>query len=218
MVLNKGDFVEIEFTGKVKDGEVFDSNIKEDLEKANLNNLAKPFVFPLGEEMFVKGVDTFLVGKDLGEYNIELKPEDAFGKRNPKLIQMVPIKVFVQNKINPIPGAMFNFDGRLAKILTVSGGRVMIDFNNPISGKEVEYKVIVKRKVDDKKEQVDALNDFFFRKEIESEITDKKIILKAEKGMKQFIELFQDKYKDILGLDLEVVETEKKKDSSENKK
>lgn len=168
--------------------------------------------------MFVKGVDTFLVGKDLGEYNIELKPEDAFGKRNPKLIQMVPIKVFVQNKINPIPGAMFNFDGRLAKILTVSGGRVMIDFNNPISGKEVEYKVIVKRKVDDKKEQVDALNDFFFRKEIESEITDKKIILKAEKGMKQFIELFQDKYKDILGLDLEVVETEKKKDSSENKK
>ena len=30
MTLKKGDFIEIEFTGKLKDGEIFDSNIKED--------------------------------------------------------------------------------------------------------------------------------------------------------------------------------------------
>ena len=35
MALQKKDFIEIEFTGKVKDGEVFDSNIKEDLKKLN---------------------------------------------------------------------------------------------------------------------------------------------------------------------------------------
>jgi len=33
MTLKKGDFIEIEFTGKLKDGEIFDSNIKEDLKK-----------------------------------------------------------------------------------------------------------------------------------------------------------------------------------------
>ena len=35
MALKKKDFIEIEFTGKIKGGEVFDSNIKKDLEKLN---------------------------------------------------------------------------------------------------------------------------------------------------------------------------------------
>ena len=33
MTLQKGDFIEIDFTGKVKDGNVFDSTRKEELEK-----------------------------------------------------------------------------------------------------------------------------------------------------------------------------------------
>lgn len=211
MALKKGDFIEILFTGKLSNGEIFDSNILEDLKNTNLNVEPKSFIFPLGKDIFVKGIDNFLIGKELGEYSIELKPEDAFGKRNPKLIQMVPIKVFIKNKINPIPGAMFNFDGRLAKILTVSSGRVMVDFNNPIAGKDVFYKIIVKRIVEDKKEQVSALNEFFFRKNFESEIIDKKLKLKVVKNIKPLIEMFKDKYKEVLDLDIEVEEIEEKK-------
>ena len=37
MSLQKKDFIEIEFTAKVKGGDIFDSNIKEDLKKAKLN-------------------------------------------------------------------------------------------------------------------------------------------------------------------------------------
>ena len=55
------------------------------------------------------------------------------------------MKIFIQQKINPIPGVMFNFDGRIAKVLTVSGGRVMIDFNNPIAGKN--YYCFWKKKI-----------------------------------------------------------------------
>lgn len=211
MALKKGDFIEILFTGKLNSGEIFDSNILEDLKNTNLNVEPKSFIFPLGKDMFVKGIDNFLIGKELGEYSVELKPQDAFGKRNPKLIQMVPIKAFIKNKINPIPGAMFNFDGRLAKILTVSGGRVMVDFNNPIAGKDVFYKIIVKRIVEDKKEQVNALNEFFFRKDFESEIIGKKLKLKVVKTIKPLIEMFKDKYKEVLDLDIEVEEIEEKK-------
>ena len=206
MILKKGDFIEVLFTGKLNDGEIFDSNIVEDLKNTNLNTEPKPFIFPLGKDMFVKGIDSFLIGKEIGEYSIELKPEDAFGKRNPKLIQMVPTKAFVKNKINPIPGAMFNFDGRLAKILTVSGGRVMVDFNNPIAGKDVFYKVIVNRIVENKKEQVSALNELFFRKDFESEIIENKLKLKVVKTIKPLIEMFKDKYKDVLNLEIEIEE------------
>ena len=129
--------------------------------------------------MFLKAIDDFLINKELGKYEIELSPEKAFGKRNPNLIQLIPMKVFREQKLEPIQGTMFNFDGRPAKILTVSGGRVMADFNNPLAGKTVMYNINVKRKVDDLNEKIKALIDFFFRKELKFQIKDKKIILQV---------------------------------------
>ncbi len=202
MTLKKNDFIEIEFTAKVKDGEVFDSNIKEHLQKLNSDAKAESFTFALGQGMFLEGIDNYLIGKEIGEYKIELTPEKAFGKREAKLVQMMPMKVFIEHKLNPIPGAMFNFDNKIAKILTVSGGRVMVDFNNPLSGKDVVYDIKILRKVEDQKEKIEALNKFLFKKDFKFEIKDKKLTMDVEKGMSKFIEMFKDKYKEIFDLDL----------------
>ena len=218
MVLQKKDFIEIEFTAKIKGGEIFDSNIKEDLIKLNPNANPKPFVFCLGEGMFLKGIDDFLIGKNIGEYDIELSPEKAFGKRNPKLIQMVPMKIFNEQKLNPVPGIMFDFDGRIAKVLTVSSGRVMVDFNNPLAGKIVVYKIKVLRKIEDINEKIKALNEFLFKKNFDFKVNDKKIIIMVEKGMKNFVELFKDKFREILGLELEVEEIKEKEEKTGEKR
>ena len=183
MTLQKKDFIEIEFTAKIKDGDIFDSNIKEDLQGRDLKTEPKPFVFSLGEGMFLQGIEDFLIGKDIGEYNIELTSDKAFGKRNPSLVQMMPIKVFIEQNVNPVPGIMLDFDGRLGKILTVTGGRVMVDFNNPIAGKDVEYKVRVLKKVEDINEKTKALIDFLFKRDLKFEIKDKKLIIEVEKPM-----------------------------------
>ena len=61
MPLQKKDFIEIEFTARTKEGEIFDSNVKEDLQKLNPEAKAKPFVFCLGEGMFLKSIDDFLM-------------------------------------------------------------------------------------------------------------------------------------------------------------
>ena len=220
MTLQKKDFIEIEFTGRIKDtGNIFDSNIKKDLENANLKMEIKPFVFCLGEEMFVKGVDEFLVGKDLGEYEIELSPENSFGKRNPQLIQRIPTRIFREHNTNPVQGAMFQFDGKVGKILTLSGGRVIVDFNNPLAGKNVVYSVNVLRKISDISEKIKALNDFFFRRDFKFEIDGEKLILYVGKEFKQFAELFADKYREMLEMELKVREEEKKEnsDGKENK-
>jgi FKBP-type peptidyl-prolyl cis-trans isomerase 2 len=212
MELKKKDFVEIEFTGRTKEGNVFDSNVKEILEKENIKGSPKPFIFCLGEGMFIKGIDEFLIGKDIGTYEVSLKPEEAFGKRNPKLIQMIQKKEFIKHNLNPLPGVIFNFDGKLAKVLTVSGGRVMLDFNNPLAGKEVHYKIKVLRKVDNLNEKIEALNDFLFRKNFKFEIKDKKLIMKVPQESIKFVEMFKDKYKEILDLELKL------EDAEENKK
>ena len=216
MVLKKNDFVEVQFTAKVKGGEIFDSNIKDDLKKANLKNEPKPVIFSLGANMFLKGVDDFLVGKDLGKYEIELSPEKAFGNRDPKLIQIIPMRIFREQNIKPIPGFIFNFDGRMAKILSVSGGRIIADFNNPIAGKTVVYSLNILRKVEDMNEKAKSFLDFLFRRDFDFRIEENKIILEAEKNMVKFMELFKDKFKEILGLDLEV--SEKKEEKKEKEK
>ena len=215
MVLAEKDFIEVEFTGRIKDtGAIFDSNIAKDLEEAGIQQKeTKSFIFALGQGMFLQGIDEFLMGKEVGEYNIELSPEKAFGPRQENLVQLVPMNVFQKQKINPAPGAMFNFDGKIGKILSVSGGRVMIDFNNPIAGKTVVYDVKVLRKIEDLNEKIKSFINFLFRRDLAFEVKTDKVILEVEEAMAQFAGMFQEKFKDLFGLGLEI-----KKNAGEAKK
>ncbi len=215
MILQKKDFIEMEFTGKIKGGEVFDSTIKKDLEKLHEGHdheiEAKPIIFCLGEGMFLKSIDDFLIGKEIGKYEIELTPDKAFGARVPQLIQTIPMKLFQSQKLNPYLGAVFNFDGRIAKVLSVSGGRVMVDFNHPLAGKNVIYEIHVLRKVEDLNEKIKAFIEFLFRREFGFSVKDNKIVIKVEKEYSKLVEMFKEKFKEVLGMDLEIKEIEPKK-------
>ena len=208
----KSDFVEIEFVGKAN-GEIFDTNIKQEAEKVNLKIEVKPLIVCIGQEMLVKGFDKELEDREIRkEYKITLQPEEAFGKRNKELVKIIPLRVFKEKNIQPYPGAILNLDGFLAKILTVSGGRVIVDFNNPLAGKEIEYEFTIKRRVTDENEKINALEDFFFKKRFSFTLEDKKIIF--EKDAEPFLNLFKEKFKEILGKEIEVGKTEKEQEKS----
>lgn len=222
--LKKGDFIEIEFTGKIKDtGEIFDSNKEEDLKKMPNpdNSKAKSLIYSLGHGMFLQGVDDKLIGKSLDKdhHKIELSPENAFGNRDSNLIKRIPMKVFTEHNLSPVRGGTFNFDGKLGKVLSVSGGRVLVDFNHPVAGKDVIYEIDIKRKVDDINEQLKAFNNLVFRKEMKFEVKDDKVIYEKpeDEQMSQLMEMFKPKFKEIFGKDLEVKDSSTKKKTSEKK-
>jgi len=77
-----------------------------------------------------------------------------------------------------------------------------------LSGKTVIYRINVKRKVDDINEKIKAVNEFFFKRNLDFTVDDKKLIIKTEKDMKKIVEMFGDKFKQLLGLDVDVIETE----------
>jgi FKBP-type peptidyl-prolyl cis-trans isomerase 2 len=83
-----------------------------------------------------------------------LKAEEAFGKRNPKLIQLVSINKLKKHNLNPIVGMKLNVDGRVAIVRSVTGGRVILDFNHPFSGKEVHYWLKPQKLISNLKEKV----------------------------------------------------------------
>jgi len=142
------EFIEINYTGFVE-GNVFDTTKKID----SVNEKAKPLKICVGLGMLVKGLDKSLVGKKEKEFRIKLKPDEAFGRRDPKLVKIVSTSRF-KDKSMIRRGALLNIDGILAKVISSTSGRVILDFNHPLAGKEVEYEVEILRKINDDKEKV----------------------------------------------------------------
>lgn len=160
--VKEGDFIQIEFTGRVKgDGYIFDTTSKDVAQKNGLFNPKinyGPVTICLGKAMVLEGLDASLVGKELGfEGSIEIAPESAFGKKNAKLLKLIPSSKFKTHNINPQPGLQVNIDGSIGFIKTVTGGRTIVDFNHPLSGKVLVYDVKILNKVDDKKEQISSI-------------------------------------------------------------
>lgn len=152
------NFIEINYTGKVE-GNVFDSTDEKIATEAKIHSKGMkygPIIVCLGEGQLLPGLDEFLKDKKPGKYEVKLEAEKAFGKKSSKLLQLVPMKVFKTQNIRPYPGLMINVDGNNGVVKTVSGGRVIVDFNHPLASKDVEYEVEVIRKVEDLKEQVTA--------------------------------------------------------------
>lgn len=203
--VKKNDFIELEFTGRTKDNnEVFDTNIKEVAEKSGFNSQTiSPLIISVGNSMSIKGLDKSLEGKEVGKTYTEEFPEaDAFGKRNPQMVKMIPLKMFLAQKVMPEKGMQLSLDGMLVKILSVSGGRVLVDFNNPLSGKAIIYEYTIKRIVTDMNEKVNSLQEFFFRNKFEFDIdeTNKAITFKVPANVGQYMQMFAKQFNDILGM------------------
>jgi len=207
----KSDFIELLYSG-YSQGNIFDSNIPEDLKKLNPKETPKKLIIAIGEGMVVPGLDKDLEDKEIEkDYEIKLKAKDAFGERDRNLLKTIPLKVFHEKDMEPRPGTIFAFDNSIAKVVTVSGARVITDFNNPLAGKEVLYKYKITRIVTDDKEKCTALFEGLFRFVPEFDINDKEITIKGPKQMEIIISAFKDKVIKLLSKELKFELKEEKK-------
>ncbi|MBI2663902.1 peptidylprolyl isomerase [Candidatus Woesearchaeota archaeon] len=160
--LKEGDFVELDYTGKIaEEGAVFDTTSDEVAKQNGLHDSKAtygPVIVCLGKKHLIAGLEKNLIGKEAGKkYAFRIPPEDGFGNKSPQLIKLVSTNKFRQQQITPVPGLQVNMDGYIGTIKTVSGGRTVVDFNHPLSGKELEYEVEVKRIVTGVNEKADAI-------------------------------------------------------------
>jgi FKBP-type peptidyl-prolyl cis-trans isomerase 2 len=164
-MIKKGDFIELDYTGRLKDDKiVFDTTVEETAKVSNNYNKDykyAPAIICVGEHHLLDGLDEALMGKNPGKYTFEIKPEQGFGKKDAKLLKLLPLKLFAKEQIQPFVGLDVNIDGEMGIVRSVSGGRVIVDFNHPLSGKDLVYDVDVKRIVTDPLEQVKAILGLF---------------------------------------------------------
>lgn len=164
-IMKIGDFVSIDYVGKIKEsGEIFDLTIEEAAKRENVFNPRisyRPVNIVIGGNFVISGLDEALLEMKVGEKKtVVVEPEKGFGQRDTKLIRPIPLSSFKQQDIDPTPGSFVTINRVQGKILSADGGRIRVDFNHPLAGKSLEYEVEVKREITDAIEKVKSVAGF----------------------------------------------------------
>jgi peptidylprolyl isomerase len=163
MTLQKGDFILINYTAKVKEtNEVFDTTIEETSKKEHLHKegeIYEPKLIVIGEGWVLKILDESLATMEINKaQSVEIPPEKGFGPRDPEKIKRISLKQLLAKDIhNPTIGMRIEYGGKNATIRSIGAGRVLLDFNPPLAGRTLIYDVTVNKKLETNEEKIAAL-------------------------------------------------------------
>ncbi len=161
-----------------QDGKAVDTTVEKIAKENGFYNKDvkyNPITIILGEKELLPALEEKIkTMKPKEEKEFLLKSEEAFGERNPQLIRVIPEKEFKEKKMQPFPGMVLQLGNAFGIVQSISSGRVRVDFNNPLAGKDVKYKVELIEEIKDKEKILDVLKEKLFGKN--------KIEIKEEKG------------------------------------
>lgn len=155
------EFIKINYTGKVKDGKVFDTTYAEKAKKHEIfedSRAYQPLSVAVGEKQVIEGLDEALEGMNVGDKKtVEIGPEKGYGRKKTDMVRLVPIKHFKREGFTPIPGMPVEIDNMRGRVQTVSGGRVRVDFNHELAGKTLVFEIEVVEKAKNDTEKIGYL-------------------------------------------------------------
>jgi len=106
-----------------------------------------PFLFLMGVEAVVPGLEAALIGQEVGwQVNVPLAPKDAYGELDEALVGEVPRSQFgFEDTL--VRGMRFQAQvgssHRLVTVLAVNGDTVTVDANHEMAGKTLKFVVEV---------------------------------------------------------------------------
>ncbi|HLC20009.1 MAG TPA: peptidylprolyl isomerase [Candidatus Nanoarchaeia archaeon] len=215
MSLKKHDFVELDYTASLEDGTVFDTTIESVAREHRLeNSKPKPVIVCIGESQVVKGLDDALIDKKPeGKFSIKLNPDQAFGKKDVKLIKLIPMSTFQKQKVMPQPGLRVNIDGIIATVMRVGGGRVLVDHNHPLANKIITYDVTLRKKITDKKQQIESYLAHVLPLPCTVKVNENSATIETDQKLpKELTKTMSEKLSAVVGISAEFTQKAKKSD------
>jgi len=107
-----------------------------------------PLEYTHGEGKLLPGLAKGIEGMKVGEEKtIELKPEDAYGQSNPLAFQEVPASS-LPAELKPQVGMILEANDKNGqafpvRVAEIKGDKIVMDFNHPLAGKTLTFKVKV---------------------------------------------------------------------------
>jgi peptidylprolyl isomerase len=135
MAAQNGDNVKVHYTGRLDDGEVFDSSVNK-----------QPLEFKLGAGQMIPGFENAILGLREGEkITATISAEEAYGERKEELILNVP-RSNVPDNIDPHVGQKLSIkqpDGQVVPVTVadLNEEAIVLDANHPLAGKDLIFDI-----------------------------------------------------------------------------
>ncbi len=137
--VKKGDYLLIDYTGKLEDGTVFDTTLKEKAVEAGIYDEEKeykPLFFRTDTGQVIKGIDTgVLEMKEGEEKTLKISPEDAYGEHKKYLVQDIPLSRLGLQFPPETGKKIITPGGSEVKVLSSTETSATLDFNHELAGK-----------------------------------------------------------------------------------
>lgn len=134
-----GNYLLINYTGKLEDGTVFDTTLKEKAIEAGIYGEEKeyrPFFFRAGAGQVIKGIDVGVIGMKEGEEKtLKVSPEDAYGEHKKYLVQEIPLSKLELQSPPETGKKIITPAGSEVKVLSSTETSATLDFNHELAGK-----------------------------------------------------------------------------------
>lgn len=146
-VVKTGSIVTVEYVGTLDNGTVFDTSIESVGKEAGLARTTyEPFTFTVGSGQVIEGFDQGVIGMKISEEKkIHIESDEAYGPRLDNYIITVGIANISGGENMTVGGIIYANEGQQeGKITAIENGTATIDFNHPLAGKGLNFKLIVK--------------------------------------------------------------------------
>lgn len=134
-MIQNGNTIKVHYTGKLTNGEQFDSSIGRE-----------PLQFTTGSRQVIPGFENAVMGKQVGDkVTVNIPVDEAYGEIDQDMIQEVPNEM--------LGGQVFEV-GQMLQVMTaqgpvnvkvreVNGSHIVIDANHPLAGQELQFDIEV---------------------------------------------------------------------------
>jgi peptidylprolyl isomerase len=130
-----GDTVQINYTGKLSDGTVFDTSVG-----------GSPLEFKLGAATVIPGFEKAVLGMKVGEKKtVTIPVNEAYGPPQDDMIMEIP-RDQLSKELVPVVGQHLqstNKDGTtiVVKVIKVTDTTITVDANHPLAGKDLTFEL-----------------------------------------------------------------------------
>ncbi|WP_459191442.1 FKBP-type peptidyl-prolyl cis-trans isomerase [Halosimplex sp. J119] len=152
MAVSTGDTVTIEYTGRLDDGEVFDTSLEsvateEGLADEQGDRAYQPLTVEIGQGRIIEGLEDALVGMETGdEDTVTIEPEQAYGERTGDRVVEYDTEELTEmlGGREPVEGMELQTEEGLPGRITDAGDEtVTVDFNHELAGETLTFEVEV---------------------------------------------------------------------------
>lgn len=134
-VATKGNTVKVHYTGKLKDGTIFDSSENRE-----------PLEFTLGDGNMIKGFDAAVQGMNVGDdKSVTIPSDEAYGEKKDEMLVDIP-RTQVPADIKPEVGMDLSIQNQQGqpmpvKVVHVDEEKITLDANHPLAGQDLIFDI-----------------------------------------------------------------------------